>query len=428
MSIYAEKSGVDCVLKREDKEHCIDESLKQFEGIQKVLIIPPDYTRFHSNAGELTQIYFERFERMGIHADILPALGTHFAMEKGEIDVMFGTDIPKDRFLIHDWRGGVRHIGEVPSHLIELVSEGRLDYAIDVEIDEHILDESYDLILSIGQIVPHEVVGLANHNKNIFVGAGGSDIINKTHFLGAVFNMERIMGRISSPVRDVLNYAEDTFLSDKRIVYVLTVMSRSAKGHGMDMNGLFIGEGRDGYERAGLLAQKLNITQLDDPLKKVVVYLDPGEFKSTWLGNKAVYRTRMAMADEGELFVLAPGLQQFGEDPEIDRLIRKYGYTGTPAILEAVKENEELRNNFSAAAHLIHGSSEGRFSITYAPGKVTEEEITGVNFKYFPLEKALEMYDPEQLKDGFNTLDNGEEIFYISNPAIGLWGLKKDFA
>jgi hypothetical protein len=170
----------------------------------------------------------------------------------------------------------------------------------------------------------------------------------------------------------------------------------------------------------------VNIILLDAPIKRAVVYLDPSEFKSTWLGNKAVYRTRMAMADGGELLVIAPGLHQFGEDPEIDRLIRKYGYRGTTAILKAVKDNADLQGNRSAAAHLIHGSSEGRFKITYAPGTMTEKEITGVNFSYRQLDETTQQYDPAKLKDGPATV-NGEEIFYISNPAVGLWGLKSNF-
>src|SRR6202008_4889 len=143
----------------------------------------------------------------------------------------------------------------------------------------------------------------------------------------------------------------------------------------------------------------------------------PSEFKSTWLGNKAVYRTRMAMADGGELIILAPGLKEFGEDQEIDRLIRKYGYRGTPTTLAATKVNKELQENLSAAAHLIHGSSEGRFGITYCPGHLTREEIEGVHYEYGDLAKMTAKYDPETLKDGWNTID-GEEIFYISNPGL----------
>jgi len=426
MTMYAQKGGADTVLDRDDREALVRESAGHFGDPERVLILPPDFTRFHSGAGELTAMYYECLTEKGAHVDVLPALGTHFVMTDKEITAMFGTGIPRERFLVHDWRNGVEKIGKVPSEFIQELSEGKLDYSIDAELDRAIIHGSYDLILSVGQVVPHEVIGMANHNKNIFVGCGGRDIINKTHFLGAVYNMERIMGRAESPVRNVLDYVEDNFCSDYSIVYALTVMSRNDEGS-MDMNGLYIGPGREGYEQAALLSQTLNITKMDSSLDRVVVYLDPEEFKTTWLGNKAVYRTRMVMADEGELIVLAPGLSQFGEDSDIDCLIRKYGYVGTPRILDAVDANEDLRQNLSAAAHLIHGSSEGRFSITYAPGKVTREEITSVNFSYVPLDKALEKYDPDKLKDGFNTLESGEEIYYISNPAIGLWGLAEDF-
>jgi hypothetical protein len=133
----------------------------------------------------------------------------------------------------------------------------------------------------------------------------------------------------------------------------------------------------------------------------------------------------MAMADKGELIVLAPGLKEFGEDKEIDRLIRKYGYRGTPETLEALNKNEELKQNLSAAAHLIHGSSEDRFSITYCPGILTRQEIESVNFKYSDLKEMLKKYNPEKLKDGFNKLSDGEEIYYISNPAVGLWSSRE---
>jgi hypothetical protein len=134
----------------------------------------------------------------------------------------------------------------------------------------------------------------------------------------------------------------------------------------------------------------------------------------------------MALADGGELIVLAPGVKEFGEDPAIDKLIRKYGYVGTPAVLKAVEENADLAGNLSAAAHLIHGSSEGRFSITYCPGHLTREEVEGVNFRYASLAEMTARYDPAKLKDGYNTVA-GEEIFYIPNPALGLWAYRGRF-
>jgi hypothetical protein len=139
------------------------------------------------------------------------------------------------------------------------------------------------------------------------------------------------------------------------------------------------------------------------------------------LGNKAIYRTRMAIADEGELIVLAPAVKTFGEDPEIDRLIRQYGYRTTPEIMRFMNENQDLRNNLSAAAHLIHGSSEGRFTIVYCPGELTRDEIEGVGYQYAELCDVQQRYDPAHLVDGWNTMPAGERIYYISNPALGLW-------
>jgi len=260
------------------------------------------------------------------------------------------------------------------------------------------------------------------------VGIGGSDMINKSHFLGAVSNMEKIMGHADSPVRSLFNYGVDTFLADLPIIYMQTVMARDEATGKMAMRGFFAGNGDDAFRAAAKLSVETNLQLLDKPLKKVIVYLDPEEFKSTWLGNKSVYRTRMAIADDGDLIVLAPGLQEFGEDPEIDRLIRKYGYKGTPNTLKMVAENEDLRNNLGAAAHLIHGSSEGRFTITYCPGdKVTADEIRSVGFEYGDLQATMDKYHFADLKDGINVV-NGEEIFYISNPALGLWALKSAFA
>ncbi|NLW55524.1 MAG: DUF2088 domain-containing protein [Firmicutes bacterium] len=391
---------------------------------KKVLLLPPDITRFHSKAGLIVQLLYKALSPKA-EVDILPALGTHVAMSAEERELMFGTEIPEDRLFVHDWRNDVVRLGEVPAEFVAEVSGGLVSYPIGVEINKRLLDPSYDLIVSIGQVVPHEVVGMANYSKNVFVGCGGQDIINKSHFLGAAYGMEKMMGRDHTPVRKVFDYAEEHFLAKLPLQYILTVTT--TKGPETTLNGLFVGRDRSLFAEAVAESQRRNLDLLDQPLQKVVVYLDPGEFKSTWLGNKAVYRTRMAIADEGELIILAPGLKQFGEDQTIDQLIRKYGYVGSKRILELVEQEEDLKNNLSAAAHLIHGSSEGRFKITYAPGHLSKEEIEQVNFAYLPLDEALQRYNPERLVDGFNKLDDGEEIFYISNPALGLWALKENF-
>jgi nickel-dependent lactate racemase len=333
--------------------------------------------------------------------------------------------MPHSLFRVHDWRNGIVTLGEVPGEFMREVSEGALDFSWPAQVDRLLVEGGFDLILSIGQVVPHEVIGMANYNKNVFVGTGGADGINKSHFLGAVYGMERIMGRADTPVRRVLNYASEHFARHLPIVYVQTVIGKNEKGE-LVMRGLYIGDGEECFLRASELSLQVNFVMMDREIRKAVVYLDPGEFKSTWLGNKAVYRTRMVLADDAELIVLAPGVKEFGEDAAIDVLIRKYGYRGTPATLSAVRENPDLAANLSAAAHLIHGSSEGRFTITYCPGHLTREEIEGVNFRYAPLAEMVQRYDPSRLKDGFNDV-GGEEVFFISNPALGLWAYRGRF-
>jgi nickel-dependent lactate racemase len=395
-------------------------SLDKLGKKKKVLIVPPDFTRYHSGAGELTVMMYDYY-RSAIKG-ILPALGTHSEMTAEEISVMF-PGIPSQLFHRHDFRSDVVTLGTVPETYISSVSGGLLSYSWPVQVNRLIAEGGHDLIISVGQVVPHEVMGMAGYNKNILVGTGGAEAINKSHYLGAVYGMEKLMGKAENPVRSLLNYASDMFLKEFPVLYVLTVIGRDQSGK-LVPKGLFIGDGTDAFNLAAELSVRVNFSLLPKAIKKCIVWLDPAEYRSTWLGNKSIYRTRMAIADGGELIVLAPGLKEFGEDAEIDRLIRKYGYKGTAATLRAVEENNELRLNLSAAAHLIHGSTEGRFKVTYCPGSISQEEIEAAGYCYAELRGMMKRYDPSLLKEGFNTLPGGEEIFFISNPATGLWASK----
>ncbi len=405
-----------------DLRAALSEALGKLGARKRVLAVPPDFTRFHSRAGRVTELIWEYYG--AALADVLPALGTHFAVNDREREIMFGK-VPKELFRVHRWKENLETLGRLPAELIREVSEGKLSYDWPAQVDKLLATGGHDLILSIGQVVPHEVVGMAGYNKNIFIGTGGSEAINKSHYLGAVYGMERMMGRADTPVRKVLNTAAEKFARHLPIVYVQTVVGREQDGS-LALKGLFVGDDHEVFSRAAELSLKVNFTMVEEPLAKVVVYLDPGEFKSTWLGNKSIYRTRMAIADKGELIVLAPGVKQFGEDPGIDALIRKYGYFTTPRILQLVEENRDLQESLSVAAHLIHGSSEERFTITYCPAGLTKEQVEHAGFRYGDIAEMSRRYDPKKLKDGWNTV-GGEKIFYISNPATGLWSSRDRF-
>ncbi len=422
--IYSGTGSVNTKLDTAHLKKILVEALDKLGPRKRVLVIPPDFTRFHSHAGILTQFMWDYYG--DALAAVLPALGTHSPMTEKQIRKMFG-NMPLSLFKAHDWRNDVLTLGTVPPEYVSELTEGKLDFDWPVQVNRLLVEGGFDLILSVGQVVPHEVIGMANYNKNIFVGCGGSVAINRSHYVGAVYGMERIMGRADTPVRRLYNYGSDHFghlLPE--LVYVQTVVGRASDG-GLAVRGLYIGPDIEVFHQAAALSLDVNFEMVPKPFKKCVVYLDPSEFKSTWLGNKAIYRTRMAMADGGELLILAPGIKEFGEDHQIDALIRKYGYFGTDKTLEAVRHHTELQENLGAAAHLIHGSSEGRFNITYAPGELTRQEIEGAGFAYAELSDVLKRYNPAHLKDGINILPDGEEIYYISNPAIGLWAVRERF-
>ncbi|NLE36211.1 MAG: DUF2088 domain-containing protein [Bacteroidales bacterium] len=415
--IYYSESGPEKEMDRDQVRAALATVLEAFANRKRVLVLPPDITRAHSGAGMITELLWESLgERV---TDILPALGTHTAMTGTELGKMFGR-VPQTLFREHRWRTDIEELGRVPSSFIAGVTEDRLTFDYPVQVNRLLSSGGHDLIISVGQVVPHEVTGMANYNKNVFVGCGGSEAINKSHFIGAVHGIENILGTTDNPVRAVLNRASEIATPRLPLLYILTVVAPDSEGK-LKIRGLFAGDDIECFRQAAALSREVNFTTLPERLKKVVVWLDPEEYKSTWLGNKSIYRTRMAIADDGELVVLAPGVKTFGEDPAIDRLIRKYGYRTTPEILAFTDDNDDLKENLSAAAHLIHGSSENRFRVTYAAGHLTRKEVESVGYGFGELAALMQEYDPLSLQTGFHRNADGEEFYFISNPATGLW-------
>lgn len=394
---------------------------------QRVLLLPPDITRAHSGAGWITEALYQHFApKAEVH--VIPTLGQHVPHTPEQNQWMFGS-IPENRIHAHDWRADGKQIGEVPASFVREVSQGKADWAIPVVLNRMLLEGNWDLILNVGHVVPHEVLGFANHNKNYFIGLGGKPMICASHMMAACCGIENNLGSLISPLRACYNKAEEDFLGALPDAYFQVVMAYDDQGQ-LGHIGAFAGDDVETYLQAAQLSQDRNITRVP-PLKKVVAVMQGDEFYSTWVANKAVYRTRMAMADGGELLILAPGLKRFGEQPEVDDFIRKYGYSGTEKILSLWRnspQDSDLRDLTHATAHLIHGSSEDRFTITYAPGNLTESEIRSVNFNYANLEESLRRYNPEQLSNGFNTLPDGEEIYFISTPSAGLWSTQEKLA
>jgi nickel-dependent lactate racemase len=388
---------------------------------RRVLLLPPDITRAHSGAGRLTEILYGLLaDKAEVH--VIPTLGQHVPHTPEENGRMFGT-IPEERIHPHDWRGGCVRLGEIPADLVRQASRGAADWPIPVALNRTLIEGPWDLVINVGHVVPHEVLGFANHNKNYFIALAGKETICAAHMAAACYGIENNLGMLTTPLRACFNQAEEDYLGNLPDLYVQIVMARNEQGK-LVHTGLYVGDDLETYVEAARQSRQQNITVFDEPLRKVVCVMQGDEFFSTWVANKAIYRTRMALADGGELVVIAPGLKRFGEQPEVDRLIRKYGYVGTPKVMEAYRSDPALADLAHAAAHLMHGSSEERFSITYAPGHLSQEEIEGVNFRYADLDETVAKYPPDRLQEGFNELPGGERIFFIPTPSAGLWATR----
>ncbi|MBQ9415360.1 MAG: DUF2088 domain-containing protein [Clostridia bacterium] len=423
MWFFEENKIIDENLQHRMMENLVARAKEKFGTIKRVMLLPPDITRYPSGSGLLTNMLYHLLEKEAV-VDVMPTLGQHVAHTPEENRWMFG-DIPEEHIFKHDWKNGVVRLGEIEKDFVSNATGGLADWAIPIEINRMVVEGKYDLVIHIGQIVPHEVLGFSNHNKNYFIGIGGKGTITASHMAAALCGIENNLGQLVTPLRGCYNYAEEKYLGNIPDVYVEIVKTRNEAGQ-TEMTGLYVGEGADTYVKAARYARSNTIYMFDKPIPKVVCYMDGAEFRSTWVANKAIYRTRKVIADGGELIILAPGVERFGEQEEVDRLIRKYGYKGTPHTLEAFAADPELHDLAHAAAHLIHGSSEGRFTITYAPGHLTKEETELVGFHYMNYEEAAKKYNPSVLKQGWNEVD-GETIYYIDTPALGLWTAKDKY-
>ncbi len=417
MAIYFSRGGKELVLRMQDYLDAIATTLSHFPTVRKVLAVPPDHTRMDSQAGPIMHAVLKLLgDKL---TDVMPALGTHTAMNEAELTKMYG-DFPRELIRVHRFRTEVDTLGYIDADFVHEVTEGHYDRPWPAQVNQMISKGDHDLILSIGQVVPHEVIGMANYTKNIFVGTGGNAGIDESHYLSALYGMERVMGRCETPLRKILNRAADLFLTNRPVVYVLTVVE-STPDRGPVVRGLFVGDDHSVFYRAGELSAQVNCFRIPEAPKKIVVWMDPSKYKKTWVANKAIYRTRMAIADGGTLVIIAPGVDRFGEHDDVDDLIRRYGYRTTPEVVDMVAKNADLRSNLSAAAHLMHASTENRFQVEYCPGRLTKAEIESVGYGYGSHEAARSEYALDKIYDGWNTSKSGEPFYFIRNPGLGLW-------
>lgn len=399
----------------------LDEWIQITRPGRRVLLLPPDYSRCFSYGGAVCNALYLRLKDEH-EVFIMPAVGTHVQMTDAE-KALFFPDVPAEAFLEHHWQTDPVCVGTVPGADIARWTDGAYDQDIRVLINHRLVDGSFDTIVSIGQVLPHEVVGMANYTKNLMVGTGGREMINRSHLVGALCGIENILAQVDTPVRAIFDYAQHHYLNKLGIHFFQTVTQQTAQG--TLLNGLFIGQDRQPYEAAAKLSLELNVNWLDKAPARMVAYLDPMEFKSTWIGNKAIYRTRKAIATGGELIVIAPGVHSFGENPEVEAALRKYGYCGTEKVRELCQQGafDDLE---MVAAHIMHSSPDGRFRVVYAtnPALLSPEDVRKAGFEWMDVQEAIARYHPEESDTGYSADADGE-YYFVKAPSAGLWISRK---
>ncbi len=416
--IYFSEGNADDIISPGRISALLDAMLTELGNLDRVLILPPDYTRYLSFAGEITCMLYEKLKGSS-HIEVMPATGTHTPMTEAELQSMFPS-IPPEIIRTHDWQNDIERLGTIPAKLTAELTDGLVEWPVHCEVNKLLVEGEWDQIISVGQLLPHELIGIANHNKNILVGAGGKDIIGKSHIIGALYGTEKMMGRVASPVRNVLNYMSQNFIGQFPISYIMTVRGPDQDGREVT-RAIFAGDDEECYLQGARLCQQVNISLMDKPRKKVVAFLDPEKYKSLWVGNKAMLRTRMCIADGGELIILCAGLSSFGENSFSDTFIRKYGYRSTEELLRITRESGELEDYMLPLSQMIISDTENRFSITYAARDSFRADLESVHLQWASYEEMIQRYNPEHLHDGDNIMPDGEEIFYVSRPAQGLW-------
>ncbi len=358
----------------------------------RVLAVIPDKTRDDNTDLLFPMISEELAARRAAAFDALVAQGTHPPM----------TDVEK-RAKIGAGSAAMPLLGEVfdhhwdrPSELLTLGTLSRAEISsltgglmaedVPVQLNARLAQGRYDLILVVGAVVPHEVAGFAGGAKYFFPGVAGPELTHLTHWLGALATIERVIGRVETPTRHVIEAAAAKI--ETPVIGFTSVSTRS--GAGLRTHALFTGGLRETVRQAAEVSARLHVRHTGRRFRRVIALLDE-HYDEMWVGGKASYKLGAIVEDGGELVIYAPQLK--GISTTHGRLIEKYGYAPLEQVREMVEGSDELRANLCVAAHLAHvsyagrvgadGRVEPRYRITLA-SSIPEQTCRRVKLGYAP--------------------------------------------
>jgi nickel-dependent lactate racemase len=343
----------------------------------RVLAVIPDRTR-DDNTDVLFPILSQELAgRRVAQFDALVAQGTHPPMSDAEKRAKIGADrstLPLiGELLDHHWDrpSELTTLGTLTAAEIARLTGGLMSADVPVQLNARLAPGTYDLILVLGAVVPHEVAGFAGGAKYFFPGVAGPELTHLTHWLGALATIERVIGRVETPTRHVIEAAADRVTTP--VIGFTSVSTRTDAG--LRTHALFTGGLRETVRQAAAVSAQVHIRYTGRRYRRVVALLD-AHYDELWVGGKASYKLGGIIEDGGELVIYAPHLT--GISTTHGAMIEKYGYAPLERVREMVEGSDELRANLCVAAHLAHvsyagrlaadGTVEPRYRITLASG------------------------------------------------------------
>ena len=384
----------------------------------------------------------------------MPALGT--AIQPAQIAKMYPT-IPPALFREHDWRDGTVAVGTVPAADVRELTGGAINRPWTATLNALVARGGHDLVLSMGQVVPHEALGMANYTKNLFIGVAGAETINFTHHIMAVYGVENVMGRASNPGRALFDRAFDAFCPELPALFAMTVVGTKPDGARVT-RGFYVGDTSESF-KAARLSLEVNFTMVDEPHAKAVP-ARRAKYAFTWTANKAIYRTRPG-ADGGELVARArrelrrardarpadrkceratsarasarargpkpdPDARDDAPPPPPPNFARRHGYRSSAETMSLLETDPSSRKT-SSPPRTRSGKSEGRFKITLSveAGGGLSADIEKANFEWGDVDALQQRYDPAKLTPGATCSPTAGACFLVPQPLpAGLWASK----
>jgi nickel-dependent lactate racemase len=368
-------------------------------GVQpgtRVLAVIPDKTRDDNTDLLFPMIAEELAGRRAGAFDALIAQGTHPPMADAEKRAKIGAGTAAmplvGTVFDHHWDepSELLTLGTLSRAEISSLTAGLMAEDVPVQLNARLAPGRYDLILVIGAVVPHEVAGFAGGAKYFFPGVAGPELTHLTHWLGALATIERVIGRVETPTRRVIEAAADRITTP--VIGFTSVSTRT--GTGLQTHALFTGGLRETVRQAAGISARVHVRHTGRSYPRVIAILDE-HYDEMWVGGKASYKLGAIVADGGELVIYAPHLK--GISTTHGRLIEKYGYAPLEQVREMVEGSDELRANLCVAAHLAHvsyagrlgpdGRIEPRYRITLA-SSIPEQTCRRVKLGYTPYQSV----------------------------------------